>query len=176
MERVARHVVCLTHDANYVRIERLAFNKRDDSCGHAGRLVMPRSIHVSDDVEPKPCATPQDGEAQYRPSDYFRRHRHGRVHDDPSKCTASGRIMLFRIESAGLRIKASTRRAFQNQIVPTVFAVRAHETKLGSSRREDFWFIVAARSEDETEIRAGQSSGRTSSEEHSASDTPAVLG
>src|SRR5215216_6906436 len=57
-----------------------------------------------------------------------------------------------------------------------VFAVRAHETKLGSSRREDFWFIVAARSEDETEIRAGQSSGRTSSEEHSASDTPAVLG
>src|SRR5215211_5053478 len=57
-----------------------------------------------------------------------------------------------------------------------LFAVRAHETKLGSSRREDFWFIVAARSEDETEIRAGQSSGRTSSEEHSASDTPAVLG
>src|SRR5258707_13986716 len=41
-----------------------------------------------------------------------------------------------------------------------LFAVRAHETKLGSSRREDFWFIVAARSEDETEIRAGQSSGR----------------
>jgi hypothetical protein len=29
------------------------------------------------------------------------------------------------------------------------------ETFLAVSRREDFWFIAAARSEDETEIRAG---------------------
>ena len=35
-----------------------------------------------------------------------------------------------------------------------VFAVSTRETKLGTSRREDFWFIVAARSEDEAEIRA----------------------
>src|SRR5450755_904836 len=36
-----------------------------------------------------------------------------------------------------------------------VFPVSTLETNCGSSRREDFWFIVAARSEDETEIRAG---------------------
>src|SRR5215211_6375705 len=101
MERVARHVVCLTHDANYVRIERLAFDKRDDSCGHAGSL-LPRSVHVSDDVEPKLCATRQDGEAQYRHSDY----------------TGMGASMMIllkaqlpdgsaRSESAGLQIKAS---------------------------------------------------------------------
>jgi len=35
-----------------------------------------------------------------------------------------------------------------------LFAVSTRETKLGTSRKEDFWFIVAARSEDETEIRA----------------------
>ena len=34
-------------------------------------------------------------------------------------------------------------------------------------------FIVAARSEDETEIRSGQSAGRASAEGHSASDPPA---
>jgi transposase len=43
-------------------------------------------------------------------------------------------------------------------------------------RREDFWFIVATRSEDEAEIRTGQSAGRTSAKGHSASDTPAVFG
>jgi hypothetical protein len=35
-----------------------------------------------------------------------------------------------------------------------LFAVITRETELGTFRREDFWFIVAARSEDETEIRA----------------------
>ena len=35
---------------------------------------------------------------------------------------------------------------------------------MGYSRREDFWFIVAARREDETEIRARKSTGRTSAE------------
>ena len=34
-----------------------------------------------------------------------------------------------------------------------MFRVSTPETNRGSSRREDFWFIVAARSEDETEIR-----------------------
>ncbi len=33
--------------------------------------------------------------------------------------------------------------------------VSIHETNFGFSRREEFWFIVAARSEDETEVRAG---------------------
>jgi transposase len=41
---------------------------------------------------------------------------------------------------------------------------------------EDFWFIVAVRSEDETEISGGQSDGRTSIESHSAPDTPALFG
>jgi hypothetical protein len=36
-----------------------------------------------------------------------------------------------------------------------LFAVSALETNWGTSRREDFWFIVAIRSEDEAEIRAG---------------------
>ena len=35
-------------------------------------------------------------------------------------------------------------------------AVSVFETARGFSRREDFWIIVAARSEDETEIRAGK--------------------
>jgi len=45
-----------------------------------------------------------------------------------------------------------------------MFPFSIHETHFGSSRREDFWFIVAARSEDEAETRAGQSAGRTSAE------------
>src|ERR1700733_6504640 len=57
-----------------------------------------------------------------------------------------------------------------------VFPVSTPETDYGTSRREDFWFIVAARSEDEAEIRVGQSAGRASSEGHSASDPPAVFG
>jgi formamidopyrimidine-DNA glycosylase len=45
-----------------------------------------------------------------------------------------------------------------------LFAVSAFETDWGTSRREDFWFIVAVRSEDEAEIRTGQSAGRTGME------------
>ena len=41
-----------------------------------------------------------------------------------------------------------------NFVYLDLFAVSTRETKLGTSRREDFWFIVAARSEDEAEIRA----------------------
>jgi transposase InsO family protein len=40
----------------------------------------------------------------------------------------------------------------------------------------DFWFIVAVRSEDETEIRTGQSARRISAEGHSAPDASAVIG
>src|SRR5271166_6575618 len=57
-----------------------------------------------------------------------------------------------------------------------LFPVSTPETNRGTSRGEDFWFIVAARSEDEAEIRAGQSAGRTSAEGHSASDPPALFG
>src|SRR5215207_8112558 len=41
----------------------------------------------------------------------------------------------------------------------TLYAVRARETDRGYSGREDFWFIVAVRSEDEAEIRAGETAG-----------------
>jgi hypothetical protein len=41
----------------------------------------------------------------------------------------------------------------------------------GFSRREDFWIIVAARSEDETEIRAGEAAGGRRDQGHSARDT-----
>jgi hypothetical protein len=54
--------------------------------------------------------------------------------------------------------------------------VSIHETDLRPSRREEFWFIVAARSEDETEVRAGQSAGRASAEGYPASDASAVFG
>src|SRR3984885_5456564 len=56
------------------------------------------------------------------------------------------------------------------------FPVSTPQPDYGTSRRADFWFIVAARSEDEAEIRVGQSAGRASSEGHSASDPPAVFG
>jgi hypothetical protein len=43
--------------------------------------------------------------------------------------------------------------------------------------REDFWLIVAlSRSEDETEIHAGERTGDTSHEEHSSCYTAALFG
>jgi hypothetical protein len=57
-----------------------------------------------------------------------------------------------------------------------VSGVSACETDLGFSRREDFWFIVAIRSEDEADIRAGEAAGRRRGQGHPARDTPAVLG
>ena len=64
--------------------------------------------------------------------------------------------------------------AADSRISPRVFPVSTHETVCGSSRREDFCFIVAVRSEDETEIRAGQSTGGTGDEGYPASDAPAL--
>jgi hypothetical protein len=40
---------------------------------------------------------------------------------------------------------------------------------------EDFWFIVAVRSEDEAEILVGQSAGRTSIEGHSAPNNAGII-
>src|SRR4051794_35699800 len=58
----------------------------------------------------------------------------------------------------------------------TVYAVSARETDRGYSGREDFWFIVAIRSEDEAEIRAGETAGGSGREGPPACDAPAVLG
>jgi TnpA family transposase len=49
-------------------------------------------------------------------------------------------------------------------------------TGLGLNKGEARNFIVAARSEDETETRAGKSTGRASAEGHPASDASAVFG
>ena len=43
------------------------------------------------------------------------------------------------------------------------------------SRREDFWIIVAARSEDETEIRAGKAAGGRCDQGHSARDASTLF-
>ena len=56
-----------------------------------------------------------------------------------------------------------------------MYAVRARETDRGYSGREDFWFIVAVRSEDEAEIRAGETAGGRGREGPPACDAPAVL-
>src|SRR4051794_28058493 len=54
--------------------------------------------------------------------------------------------------------------------------VSACGTDWDFSRREDFWFIVALRSEDEADIRAGEAAGRRRGQGHPARNTPAVLG
>jgi DNA replication protein DnaC len=56
-------------------------------------------------------------------------------------------IELERID----RERRTIERRIRAARVPAVFAVSILET----FRREDFWFIVAVRSEDETEIRTG---------------------
>jgi hypothetical protein len=50
----------------------------------------------------------------------------------------------------------------------------ANETDQRFSGREDFWIIVVARSEDETEIRAGKAAGGRRDQGHSARD-PSTL-
>src|SRR5262245_27390949 len=57
-----------------------------------------------------------------------------------------------------------------------VSAVSACETDRGFSGTEDFWIIVAIRSEDETEIRAGKSTGGADRQRHPACDAPAFFG
>ena len=56
-----------------------------------------------------------------------------------------------------------------------VSAVSAFETASGVfDGEEDFWIIVAARSEDETEIRAGKAAGGRRDQGHSAGN-PSTL-
>src|SRR5205085_1208317 len=54
--------------------------------------------------------------------------------------------------------------------------ISARETNRGFARTEDFWFIVAARSEDEAEIRAGQGAGRSRCQRHPARHAAPLLG
>jgi transposase len=56
-----------------------------------------------------------------------------------------------------------------------VFGVSTIETDQRFSGREDFWIIVAARSEDETEIRAGEAAGGRRDQGHSAHDTSTLF-
>jgi transposase len=56
-----------------------------------------------------------------------------------------------------------------------VSAVSACETDRGFSGTEEFWIIVAIRSEDETETRAGESAGRADRQRHPARDAPAFF-
>jgi len=55
-------------------------------------------------------------------------------------------------------------------------AVSACETDRGFSGTEEFWIIVAIRSEDETETRAGESAGRADRQRHPARDAPTFFG
>jgi hypothetical protein len=57
-----------------------------------------------------------------------------------------------------------------------VFGVSACETILKISGREDFWIIVAARSGDETEIRAGEATGGRRDQGHPARDASSFFG
>jgi acyl-CoA synthetase (AMP-forming)/AMP-acid ligase II len=57
---------------------------------------------------------------------------------------------------------AELREVFQCPSVSTI------ETDQRFSGREDFWIIAAARSEDETEIRAGKAAGGRRDQGHSA--------
>jgi hypothetical protein len=67
-----------------------------------------------------------------------------------------------------------TGRDGSTRTLPTMSGVSAIETDLRFSGREDFWIIVAARSEDETEIRAGKAAGGRRDQGHSARD-PSTL-
>ena len=66
----------------------------------------------------------------------------------------------------------------REMLIPTtsLSAVSACGTDRGYSGTEDFWIIVAIRSEDETETRAGKSAGRADRPGHPARDAPAFFG
>jgi hypothetical protein len=65
---------------------------------------------------------------------------------------------------------------YNRRALAEVSAVRACETDRGFSGTEDFWIIVAIRSEDEAEIRAGESAGRADRQGHPARGAPAFFG
>ncbi|MCP2223430.1 transposase [Bradyrhizobium elkanii] len=92
-----------------------------------------------------------------------------RLAGDTARAATSGEVKDLRREAAALK-EAVADLTLENRLLKKsmngVFAVRACETNRGILRREDFWFIVATRSEDEAEIRTGQSAGRTSAKGH----------
>ncbi len=59
-------------------------------------------------------------------------------------------------------------------LAKSVMRRQAEPRRLSPIAEGGFWFIVATRSEDETEIRAGQSAGRTSAKGHSAPDADSI--
>src|ERR1700735_2486610 len=60
-------------------------------------------------------------------------------------------------------------------LLPKLSGISTLETDQRFSGREDFWIIVAARSEDETEIRAGKATGGRRDQGHSARDPPTLF-
>ena len=76
------------------------------------------------------------------------------------KCVVPG-LGAWRLPSQGsapenVRARAAVTPEVKSAAVDaSMFPVSTPETNSGTFRTEDFWFIVAARSQDETEIRAG---------------------
>jgi len=82
-----------------------------------------------------------------------------------------------RIETKSERPAHPSRQFFPFEKSPrggSLSDVSTIEADLRFSGREDFWIIVAARSEDETEIRAGKAAGGRRDQGHSARD-PSTL-
>src|SRR4051812_36966444 len=86
-------------------------------------------------------------------------------HLDPGLCPIHERVEHLGIDRAAVLV-----------LELHVYAVSARETVRGYSGREDFWFIVAIRSEDEAEIRAGETAGGSGREGPPACNAPAILG
>jgi hypothetical protein len=76
----------------------------------------------------------------------------------------------FRYLHADVPFFKKTAEAAGYSVIVQLSAVSAFETNLRFAGREDFWIIVAARSEDETEIRAGEAAGGRHHQRHSTRD------
>jgi hypothetical protein len=88
-----------------------------------------------------------------------------RVSTIPPVCTAKRSAGLSQSNRGRLRVGRHARP--QTAIYATsVSGVSTIETDQRFSGREDFWIIVAARSEDEAEIRAGKAAGGGRDQEH----------
>src|SRR4051794_6813673 len=89
---------------------------------------------------------------------------------------ASKRLSPTKRHDVRIENDAERRKGMSHRVRHVLYAVSARETVRGYSGREDFWFIVAIRSEDEAEIRAGETAGGSGREGPPACDAPAVLG
>jgi len=75
-----------------------------------------------------------------------------------------GKLFNSATNSAGAQEGTRNKRDVQFEQLSGVSSI---ETDLRFSGREDFWVIIAARSEDETEIRAGKAAGGRRDRGHS---------